>query len=184
MIHLKARIVSINLTTLSLPSYPGLYLYFWCFGNIFGKNGWWNSLKLCNVVSIICYVLCGLQSAVLPVNVPLDVRVSCSEPQSAQWWPGSWEMWAQSWQDLLSKDTGRWWWCLMWVLGAITNGALLPATGRPSEWASGHQQWLATTNPCRSYLLHKWTLVAILYSEGNSLWWDNNRKKMWCGWFW
>ena len=90
----------------------------------------------------------------LPVNIPLDVRVSRSEcpvraGENRQCWAsGSWEMmWAQWWLDQLSKDTGHGW------AGAggcgwrcsIASPSHQPRVG---EWACGHQavqSWVPPT---------------------------------------
>ena len=101
-----------------------------------------------NVMSSVLYPL----SAVLPVNIPLDVRVSCSEcPVRAGenrqcGGPGSCEMmWAQFWLDQLSKDTGT------GCAGAGGCGCLCsiaspaPATGEwMGLWALG-SAWVPPT---------------------------------------
>ena len=126
-------------------------------------------------------------SAVLPVNIPLDVRVSCSEcPVRAGenrqcGGPGSCEMmWAQFWLDQLSKDTGT------GCAGAGGCGCLCsiaspaPATGEwMGLWALG-SAWvpptLAKKDPISQVNISGHTLQS---SEGNYLWWDNTRKKLW-----
>ena len=103
-----------------------------------------------NVMSSVQYPV----SAVLPVNIPLDVRVSRSEcpvraGENRQWWAsGSWEMmWAQWWLDQLSKDTGHGCagagGCGCWC--SIASPSHQP---RVSEWACGHQavqSWVPPT---------------------------------------
>ena len=133
-------------------------------------------------------------SAVLPVNIPLDVRVSCSEcPVRAGenrqcGGPGSCEMmWAQFWLDQLSKDTGT------GCAGAGGCGCLCsiaspaPATGEwMGLWALG-SAWvpptLAKKDPISQVNISGHTLQS---SEGNYLWWDETiqERNCDCGWLW
>ena len=129
-------------------------------------------------------------SAVLPVNIPLDVRVSRSRVASAGCWWEQAVVWVL-WDDVSSVMAGpaqqghggpgrcRGWWVWVSVLycqhqpPARVNGPV----GTRQCRAGCHQPLQ------RKILSLKWTLVAIPYCEGNSLWWDNARKKIYyCGW--
>ena len=118
--------------------------------------------------------------------------MSGSVAQSAQCSAGWWEQavwWAWVLRDDVSSvlagpaQQGHWHWvCRGWRVWV----SVLYCQPSPSHgWVNGPvgtRQRLGATNPCeeRSYLPseHQWPYLTEC-SEGNYLWWDNTRKKLW-----
>lgn len=155
-------------------------------GHWHSQPGWWNFKQKCDVVSaysrvscVTCQYTIGCPGQSVPSGqCGLLVRTG-SGVGPVRWCELS-DGWTSSARTrAMGLGRCRGWWVWVSVLycqhqpPARVNGPV----GTRQCRAGCHQPLQ------RKILSLKWTLVAIPYCEGNSLWWDNARKKIYyCGW--